>query len=177
MVDKETRKRWHVLADIIKNYGYKSVVEVGVFRGETCGYLLESIKGHDFMIYAVDPYREYGGYAALDYEDIKSEAQLRAFVDPRCTHIEKFSVDAAEDFADRSVDMVFIDANHKYKWVTQDIATWWTKVRDGGVLSGHDYWSAKGGRNRGVRIAVNQFVSKNNLNLNRGDDGVWWVKK
>ena len=46
---------------------------------------------------------------------------------------------AASNFADGSVDFVFIDADHSYEAVKQDIQTWLPKVRHGGVLAGHDY--------------------------------------
>lgn len=36
-------------------------------------------------------------------------------------------------------DMVFIDAMHTRKDVRADIKRWWTRIRAGGVLVGHDY--------------------------------------
>lgn len=40
---------------------------------------------------------------------------------------------------DHSLDFVFIDADHGYDAVTQDIAHWRSKVTHGGWLGGHDY--------------------------------------
>ena len=40
--------------------------------------------------------------------------------------------------ADESFDLVFIDADHKYSSVVDDIKAWWPKVRKGGILCGHD---------------------------------------
>jgi len=171
------RMRWHVLEDLIREHKFKIFVEVGVFRGETCGYLLGHVRDKDFLVYAVDPYVEYNAYRKMDFEEIKAEAHYRAFQDDRCMHIEKFSTEAAKDFSDGSVDLVFIDGNHRYKWVVADIASWWPKVREGGILSGHDFWSVKGGKNRGVRYAVKYFCRDNKLTFNRGDDGVWWIEK
>jgi hypothetical protein len=37
---------------------------------------------------------------------------------------------------------VYIDANHEYASVVEDIALWRPKVRKGGILAGHDYSDA-----------------------------------
>ena len=54
--------------------------------------------------------------------------------------IRKFSMDAVKDFADNSLDFVFIDGNHSFQYVVNDIAEWSKKVKVGGIISGHDYW-------------------------------------
>jgi len=49
------------------------------------------------------------------------------------------SVAAAETFNDATLDLVYIDADHKWWSVVQDLAAWWPKVRPGGVMLGHDF--------------------------------------
>lgn len=49
------------------------------------------------------------------------------------------SVEAAAKFAPRSIDFVFIDAAHDFDNVMADIAAWLPKVREGGIIAGHDY--------------------------------------
>ena len=56
-----------------------------------------------------------------------------------CTIIRKFSMDAVKDFPDLSLDFVYIDGNHDFQNVTNDIVEWGKKVRIGGIVSGHDY--------------------------------------
>jgi predicted O-methyltransferase YrrM len=53
--------------------------------------------------------------------------------------VKKSSVEASQDFSDRSLDLVYIDAEHDYNSVKTDINAWKNKVRRGGVLAGHDY--------------------------------------
>ena len=48
------------------------------------------------------------------------------------------SVTSAQWLADASFDLVFLDADHRYSAVKNDIAAWRTKVRPGGILCGHD---------------------------------------
>jgi predicted O-methyltransferase YrrM len=38
-----------------------------------------------------------------------------------------------------SVDLIFIDADHSYQAVSEDIKAWSAHVRRGGIICGHDY--------------------------------------
>ena len=49
-------------------------------------------------------------------------------------------MEALKDFNDNSLDFVFIDGNHTFEYVVEDIAQWSKKVKVGGIVSGHDYW-------------------------------------
>lgn len=51
---------------------------------------------------------------------------------------------AAEEFPDKCVDIVYIDAEHDYESVMRDIAAWKPKAKY--VLAGHDYHSFEGVR-------------------------------
>ncbi len=48
-------------------------------------------------------------------------------------------MDALEDFEDNSLDFVYIDGDHNFKHISEDIYEWTKKVRSGGIVSGHDY--------------------------------------
>ena len=46
---------------------------------------------------------------------------------------------AAATYQDGSLDFVFIDGQHTYEAVCEDIDAWLSKVKPGGVLAGHDH--------------------------------------
>ena len=48
-------------------------------------------------------------------------------------------MEALGNFSDNSIDFVYIDGHHGFKYVTEDIFEWSKKVRIGGCISGHDY--------------------------------------
>ncbi len=48
---------------------------------------------------------------------------------------------AAERFPDGDVDFVFVDADHTYEGCLGDLKAWVPKVRKGGVIAGHDYFT------------------------------------
>jgi hypothetical protein len=46
------------------------------------------------------------------------------------------SEQAADLFAEDSLDFCYIDAQHDFLSVLQDITRWWPKVRSGGIIAG-----------------------------------------
>lgn len=72
-------------------------------------------------------------------------------------------------FEDRSVDLVFIDANHEFEFVRNDIAAFMPKMKAGGVISGHD-WCMES-----VRLAVREAFGTERVCTVAGTS-VWSVK-
>jgi len=70
------------------------------------------------------------------------------------------SIEASKLYKNESLDFVFIDAAHDYQNVKQDINAWYEKVKYGGILAGHDYYSSGF---KGVALAVNEFVAERDL--------------
>jgi hypothetical protein len=134
------------------NLGFTVGVEVGVARGKFSEVLCGANPG--LRLYSVDPWQAYKGYRDyLDQERLDGfygEAKARLARFPNCTLVRKFSMDALADFADGSLDFVYIDGNHEIPWVLDDICWWSTKVRPGGIVAGHDYFES----HRRVRTQV-----------------------
>jgi len=91
-----------------------------------------------WKIYPPD-YRDYLEQQVLDRAFERARARLKPF---DVEIVNAFSVQAAQGFKDGSLDFVYIDANHEYPYVTQDIVEWSRKVRSGGIVSGHDYYES-----------------------------------
>jgi hypothetical protein len=86
------------------------------------------------------------------------------------------SVDAAEDIPD-NLDFVYIDGNHKYEFVKQDIEAYYPKIKIGGVIGGHDIDNGTCPNHSGLTKAVLEFVIKHNLELQIGGNDWWAFKK
>lgn len=64
-------------------------------------------------------------------ESLKSIAQIYK--------IKNDSAQTSSQFTDKSIDFVYIDANHDPDKVTLDITSWLPKIKLGGYIGGHDY--------------------------------------
>jgi hypothetical protein len=82
--------------------------------------------------------------------------------------IKKWSLDAVKDFKRESLDFVYIDANHNYDSIMQDIIQWTRKVKPGGIVSGHDYHYKR--PFCGIVEAVKNYTSFHHLNYYYLDD-------
>ena len=73
-----------------------------------------------------------------------------------------FSTEIAQKFADHSFDWIYIDTDHSYQTTKNELEAWRLKMKDTGVIAGHDYkvgnWSKM--IRYGVIEAVNEFCSK-----------------
>lgn len=167
-VDKLMAARWETLAGMINDRDYTLVAEIGVAQGATCSYLLSLCPQLERYV-AVDIY--VGHLRALD-------AKWEKLV-----LIEMDSLVAAKQIEDRSLDLIFIDAEHGYEMVTADILAWLPKVRPDGILCGHDYWQGHVHplpHVDGVRQAVDErFGDKVQTVCDTSqheDCHVWWVE-
>ncbi|OGM04429.1 hypothetical protein A2129_01910 [Candidatus Woesebacteria bacterium GWC1_42_13] len=126
-----------IVAQMFSELGLKTGAEIGVAEGIYSKVLFDNIPG--LKLYGIDIWNNYPGYTELaDPEKLYTDAQER--LKPyNCPLIKKFSMDAVKDFADGSLDFVFIDGGHDFKNVACDICEWSKKVRAGGVVFGHDY--------------------------------------
>lgn len=123
---------------VFKALGFKTGVEIGVCKGE----YTEKFCQAGLKMYGVDPWTAYDEYDTpgmqkrLDAEYEETVARLSKY---ECTLIRKTSAEAAKDFADESIDFVYIDGHHMLKYVVMDLCDWSTKVRKGGAITGHDF--------------------------------------
>jgi predicted O-methyltransferase YrrM len=73
------------------------------------------------------------------------------------------SLAVAKTIPDRSLDFVFIDAEHTTEAVLSDVQAWRDKVRPGGLILGHDeQWPS-------VQRALKSLFAK----WTKHDDNVW----
>ncbi len=111
-------------------------------------------------------------------ESPEREAEMRLRVAGRKAELLLVdSVVAARKLKDRQFDFVYIDADHTYRGVMEDLNAWFPLVKPGGVFGGDDYLNTTCA---GVKKAVDEFAEKHRLALisapNMGG-GDWFVYK
>jgi predicted O-methyltransferase YrrM len=153
---------YNVLANLLKSLNivqYGAGAEIGVLYGDTSFHLLNEIP--QLNLYSVDPYLPYDEPDRTLQHMLKFESEAKSKLSvfgSRSIMMRQTSIEAAPAITDGSLDFVFIDAQHTYEAVKEDIATWAPKVRQGGLITGHDYrWD-------GVNRAVNEFAAETGSN-------------
>lgn len=137
-----TRK---ALPALFASRGYTSGAEIGVWYGAFSEKLC--LANPALRLLCVDAWAVYPGWSMTKREGAALEALMAdAYVSAQktlaaypCELRRGFSVAIAPTIPDRSLDFVYIDANHAYDAVLEDLRLWAPKVKVGGVISGHDY--------------------------------------
>ena len=154
---------------IKEHYPYGLIgVEIGVNDGRNAERILTRLP--ITHLYGIDPYIPYTNYRETrNYDKSYTSACNRLASFPNQTFIIKKSEDAINDIPD-NIDFVYIDGNHDYDYVLNDIKLYYSKVRHGGIIGGHDIWL------KSVKDAVTDFANANQLicNISLPD---WWIIK
>ena len=128
-----------------------TIVEIGSYIGESTEVFAKNFPKS--TIYSVDPYipnYDKSDNASNYMNDVENEFIKLLDIHPNIKKIKKLSSDAVKDFDDNSIDFVYIDANHTYESVKQDIILWLPKVKK--YIGFHDY------DNYDVKRAINEFI-------------------
>lgn len=142
-------------------------VEIGSWKGRSTVAICEGLRAVEgATLTAVDTFRGdaqnelmhlwYGEDLAADevYRSFREQTAGYDFLKVR----RVMSAEASREIEDASLDWVFIDAEHTFEHVLDDLERWLPKVKPGGLVSGHDYGHP------GVKLAVRARVRV---------DGVW----
>lgn len=162
------------LIDLLKDKGNVVGLEIGCDIGDTAFALLEN--NPNLTLHSIDPYTDYvdwNGNSLKSRDEMYSSVLKRMekfgdrFVLHRTTSDEKF-----QDFSDEEFDFIFIDGLHTYEQLTKDCANYYSKVKSGGIFSGHDYTTIPG-----VNKSATEFASKVNKEILTTECDVWyWYK-
>lgn len=146
-----------------------TAVEVGSYVGSTALLMLH--EGHLDRVWCVDTWKGSDTDKEL-YEWIKSDddiclmfyLNMRDYIQlGECIPLRVPSLQAARIFDEGSLDLVFLDGDHSYQAVRDDIEAWAPKVRKGGILCGHDFLTFEG-----VMQAVLEYGHSGRY------ENVWW---
>jgi len=130
--------------EILKLQKESVIVEIGCWRGKSSHAIASAIKdskiNHKF--YCVDTFKGTST-SESQYDQAKTEDILEIFkknmIQYNVNIIVGDSAKSAEKFEVSSIDFLFLDANHDYDFVYNDVISWFSKVKTGGIICGHDY--------------------------------------
>ena len=120
-------------------------LEVGTWLGNSAIRTARVCQEYGGRLFCVDWWRGSEGVAVL--EETAAEHDIfamfldnveRAGLTDTIVPMRLRSADAAPALTDHFFDHIFIDGDHRYTSVRADIGAFSSKVRPGGILSGHD---------------------------------------
>ncbi len=138
--------------------------EIGVRAGTNLVHMLTSCTKIK-KIFAIDPYFPYsegdGQFVTQEDQDLAKTVMLhrlkRTGLIEKVELLCKTSDDAVDDIMDESLDFVFIDGDHSEEFVRRDIYNYYNKVKNGGIVSGHDFSFAD------VNKVLSEFMIEKNI--------------
>lgn len=134
------------------------VLEIGTYEARNTVSIFKELNVQ--RIFCVDPYKYYDdnqlNVVQLHKAKALAKERLKLYAS-KVTWIPTTSSIAAASIKDNSLDFIYIDGDHRYKYVKSDIELYWKKLKKGGIISGHDI------DHPGVMQAVGEFTLKNNI--------------
>ncbi len=152
-----------------------AIAEIGVAKG---GFSVEILKASSpSKLHLIDPWKFQDVESYLtDGNNVSDDVAQKRFemvtsmfqnhVDAGRVIIHRaMSGDIVESFDDGYFDYVYVDGNHTYEAVLEDLTGFAPKVRAGGAILGHDFADHSSAKKKGFGVvpAVQEFCS----------DGAW----
>ena len=151
-------------------------IEIGLNLGATTRHLFDNIPG--LTLHGIDPYLQYQDWDGHILTPDERNHTYQFFIqhtkpyNESITHYRMFSDDAANLMKDNFYDFIFIDGLHTYDQVSKDCKNFYSKIKSGGIFSGHDFNAIAD-----VRRAVIEFASSVGATISQTDNDVWyWIK-
>lgn len=143
-----------------------SIIEIGSLRGRSTKALLSGCKG---KVYAVDRWPGTEGHDAF----MKNVGHFLNVIP-----VWEFSSQAAKHLP--NADMIFIDADHRYEFVLEDLKLWEPKAQI--LICGHDYrrdvnTDPNDVYGSEVERAVDDYFGKGNYSIFQSIWYKWWTNK
>lgn len=175
-----------VFENLVRKVNPRTIIEVGTFLGASAIHMAELTRslGLKTQILCVDDFRGWPGFRDRfrDIAMVNGDVMLLYQFMQNAIQVNVSDVVMPVPFSTGSTliklcewgvfgDLIEIDAGHDFNSAWSDITRAFRILRPGGVIFGHDYFTAAD--NRGVRRAVDLFARVHGLRVQV--DGQHWV--
>ena len=153
-----------------------SGAEVGVWKGEFSARLLKHLRPR--TLHLIDPWSFqpeipnswYGGASATSQQDMDTiyegvRARFSGAIDKGVVHLHRTEAHSAAAEIDAvSLDWVYLDGDHRYEAVRDELVLYASLVKPGGIIAGDDY-HGEGWWEGGVKRAADEWATERGLRL------------
>lgn len=162
LISEEVGLRLLTLAESVP--AGQAVVEIGAYKGRSTCYLAAGAKeGNGAHVYSVDPWDlpgNEGGRHGYDRAEVREawRANVAALgFEESVTQVQSYSLDAAKDWNEALIGLLYIDGSHRYEDVRNDYAAWAPFLDPKATVVFDDYRTR---RNPGVTAFVNELAAR-----------------
>jgi len=163
-----------------KTFGEAKIVgaEIGVGAGWNAKDMFNNLPNLR-LLYLVDPHEKYDGYVDRVAKDMlevtwkQMADKLLENLGDRKKWVRKHFEDCTKEDISEPLDFIYIDGNHKYDYVKQDIIHAFAFVKPHAVIGGHDYANEMYGPE--VSAAVKDYCLEHSIKYSAGEDDWWFI--
>lgn len=150
------------------------VAELGVFKGDFSQDLLTFCDLD--KLYLIDIWsgilmsgnQDGNNVEYYNGDDLFTYVNVRFKYNSKVKIGRMFTTEFLSQVPDKSLDAVYIDADHSYEGVKNDLLASFAKVKPGGWIMGHDYMVTSKSTTKwefGVKQAVDEFCTEKGLEI------------
>ncbi|KAI2495870.1 methyltransferase domain-containing protein [Fragilaria crotonensis] len=143
------------LGSILEKENMTVGVELGVQRGYFSSSTLDQWPSckefHLVDLWAhQENYHDFANFDQAEQNNIYDEAIERTKPWKDKIHVcRNYTSVCVKNMPDGHFDYIYVDARHDFKGVYEDLRAWWPKLREGGIMAGHDYVTQDDGPEQG----------------------------
>jgi hypothetical protein len=146
------------------------IAEIGSYVGDSTEIFAKNFT----TVYSIDPwlngYDDTDGASTSDMTFAENQFNSLLLEYPNIIKNKAKSLDFVKTIENEFFDIVYIDGNHQYEAVKEDILAWLPKVKKGGFITGHD-WAQK--NHPGVQKAVLEVLGNPDVTFKDTS----WIKR
>lgn len=158
------------------------VMEIGVFRGDFSNFIFTELNPKELhMVDLFEGMMDSGDVDGNNTSVINLNESFESLKNKYSTHNNVFikkgrSIDILNEYEDNYFDLIYIDGDHSYLGVQNDLELAFKKIKNGGYICGHDYevnkLKTRHNYDFGVKQATDEFCLKYNQHISlKGNDG------
>lgn len=183
-------QRWrnHARTQLLRLMPKHSVcAEIGVWKGEFSQRILEIVEPS--QLFLIDPWsfaegegdQWHGGNQGHATDQLAMDGVYRSVLSrlgtlDNVTVVRDTSTNAVTQFDDELFDWIYIDGNHSYECVRDDLEKYLPKVKPHGYVTGDDYFWAPA-EEFPIKRAVQEVVRSGRARLHSVHRGQWILNK
>ena len=117
-----------------------NMIEIGAYMGEST--MMFASTGMFNTINVIEPFKgeeEFNDMFMYDWDVIESEFNTNTRFFDNINLYKDYSYNIVDKFEDKSIDFIYIDAEHTLDSLKRDLELYLPKLKPNGIIAGHDY--------------------------------------